>query len=384
MGHRPLAICPSHGSLEDALIEAGADPIVVQKFPNPLDPAIRRKPLFTGRNAGKLVYRLTYMRNLAKTFQMNPIRLVHINTLIGTSAALAATMTGLPIVWHIHEHETHFRRAGSIRVRLVRLLADHVIAISNQVRDQLLAYGLRPTRVTVVHDGIDVDAYRRRVTLGRTCTLKDQLAIPRDRLVVGMAGQLTPLKGVDIFVSMAAIVKEELGSNVHFLVVGGTPQSDYADYATFLNETVYAAGLGNNLTFTGHRPDIADYMALMDVVVTPSRQEPFGLVSLEAMALEKPVVATGEGGSAEIIQDGLTGFLVPPEEPRALAERVISLLNQTQLRRTFGQRGLARVRSEFTLERYIQEVLSVHRLAIERSRNSLRTRLKRNGSRPTH
>jgi glycosyltransferase involved in cell wall biosynthesis len=291
-------------------------------------------------------------------------------------------MTGLPIVWHIHEHEMHLRRAGAIRIRLLRLLADHVIAISLQVRDQLLAYGVDPTRVTVVHNGIDADAYRRRVTVGRMASLKQELSIPKHRLVVGMAGQLTPLKGVDTFVNMAAIIHGQLGDSVHFLVVGGTPRHDYAAYATVLHDSVRAAGLGDNFTFAGYRPDIADYIALMDVFVTPSRQEPFGLVNLEAMALEKPVVATGAGGSAEIVQDGLTGFVVPPEEPAALAVQVVALLGQAQLRATFGARGLARVKCEFTLQRYVDDVEAVHRLVLA-GRKKHFSPVMRDGSNPT-
>jgi glycosyltransferase involved in cell wall biosynthesis len=98
----------------------------------------------------------------------------------------------------------------------------------------------------------------------------------------------------------------------------------------------------------------------MDVFVTPSREEPFGIVNLEAMALQKPVVATGVGGSAEVIDDGVTGFLAAPDRPEELAAKALRLLDDARLRAAFGAAGFARVRQEFSLERYVAGVTAVY------------------------
>jgi glycosyltransferase involved in cell wall biosynthesis len=336
------------------------DTVIVRKFPNPQDPMLERRRLVSAGNLRKLLYRFYYSAKVASTLRRRAVCLLHVNTLIGTSAALGGVLSGVPIVWHVQEHGIHFQRAGGVRVRAVRMLANHVIAISHYVRALLLASGMPSERVTVVHTGIDAHAFRAQVDPQRVRALKEEFKIPSGHQVVGMAGQLTPIKGVDIFVQMAARIRARLGNDTHFLVLGRTPRPEDASYAAAVRESVRSAGLERGFTFAGHRQDVASCIALMDVFVTPSREEPFGIVNLEAMALQKPVVATGVGGSAEVIDDGVTGFLAAPDRPEELAAKALRLLDDARLRAAFGAAGFARVRQEFSLERYVAGVTAVY------------------------
>jgi glycosyltransferase involved in cell wall biosynthesis len=346
------------------------DTVVVRKFPNPQDPMLDRRRLVSAGNLGKLLYRFYYSAKVGNTLRRRAVRLLHVNTLIGTSAALGGALSRVPIVWHVQEHDIHFQRAGGVRVRVVRMLATHVIAISNHVRALLLASGVPSERVTVVHNGIDAHAFRAQVDSQRVRALKEEFNIPSGHQVVGMAGQLTPIKGVDVFVQMAARIRAQPGNNTHFLVLGTTPRPEDASYAAAVRESVRSADLERCFTFAGHRQDIASCIALMDVFVTPSRGEPFGLVNLEAMALQKPVVATSVGGSAEVIDDGVTGFLAAPSRPEELAAKALRLLHDARLRSAFGAAGFARVRQEFGLERYIDEVTAVYEHVLHQPKGS--------------
>jgi glycosyltransferase involved in cell wall biosynthesis len=129
-----------------------------------------------------------------------------------------------------------------------------------------------------------------------------------------------------------------------------------------LREVARANGVADRVTFVGRREvaELPDYYAAADVFVTTPAYEPFGITPLEAMACGTPVVGSAVGGIQYSVVDGVTGYLVPPDDPAALAERLTVLQANPALRLALGRAGIARVRSQFTWERVARELLGVY------------------------
>jgi glycosyltransferase involved in cell wall biosynthesis len=142
--------------------------------------------------------------------------------------------------------------------------------------------------------------------------------------------------------------------------VGSDLFGQHADLVARLRDLVHNLGLGNRLAFVGQRNDVADLIAGSDVIVIPSRAEPFGRVALEAMALSKPVVGTNAGGLPEVVEDGRTGLLVPPESPIALGAAMRRLADDTGLRQRLGDAGAVLVRRQFTPARCASQIETVY------------------------
>jgi glycosyltransferase involved in cell wall biosynthesis len=146
------------------------------------------------------------------------------------------------------------------------------------------------------------------------------------------------------------------GHDVHALVVGGTGHRLDEGLDGDLRVLAGELGLAGRATFTGHVPDALPYIALMDVAVNASEQEPFGIAVLEAMALERAVVAVDAGGPREIIEDGVTGMLVPSPSPADLADAIGPLLHDGRRRTALGRAARSQVLERFTVAGWLADV----------------------------
>jgi glycosyltransferase involved in cell wall biosynthesis len=297
---------------------------------------------------------------LARFLRASGAELVHVNTLIGVSAAIAAKRSGVPLVWHIHEGPYFLHRLGGARVRALRHLADRVVAVSDYVKRGLVDLGVDPGLVTVVHNGIDADGYARATGPAEQEALVAELAIPVGAPVVGMVGQLTRLKSADTFIRVASAVRRRLAGDVRFLVVGGPRRPDDLAYVDSLKALARETHVSDQLIMAGPRSHAAAMLAIMDVVVVPFGGESFGFVNLEAMALSKPVVSFDSGGMPEVIANGVTGLLASPGNADEMANMVVRLVSDPALRARMGSAGRRRVEREFGLDRYINGLLAVY------------------------
>lgn len=193
--------------------------------------------------------------------------------------------------------------------------------------------------------------------------LREELAIPRERAVVGIVGRLVPWKGQDRFLQALAILRDE-GVNAHALVVEGNDQTRDGAYAERLRDLVRTLSLDDRVAFTGSVGSAAPYIPLMDVLVNASAHEPFGLVLVEGMAAGVPVVAVDSAGPREIVVSGETGLLVRGPEPDHLASGVGTLLKDAAARKALAKRARDRFEAGFTAERMARELESrLERLA---------------------
>jgi len=272
------------------------------------------------------------------------IDVIHANTGVLPSSAVAALITGRPHVWHIRELFGEFGRLWKPYQRYISLLSTAVVAISRCTRDQFdPALGIK---VQVIYDGLD-ETVARVNPVHRDAF---RSTFPADKLLVGVVGRIKwHRKGQEVLVGAASLLKER-HPHVHYVLVGSTAPGNQ-EHETRLRELISASGLENEFTLVGDTQDPISVFAALDVAVVPSVQpEPFGCVVIEAMAAGTPVVGSRCGGIAEQIVDGVSGLLFPPGDAEALAKALDRLLNNPTLRKRMVEEGFHRVRSAFPLE----------------------------------
>ena len=236
------------------------------------------------------------------------------------------------------------RLAALLPTRAVGATARHVAAAQGARRPR------RPT--FAVHPGVepapDPDG-------AQTSALRAELGVPAGRAVVGIVGRLVPWKGQHRFLEALASLRRS-GRDVHGVVVGSNAYDVAPGYDERLRAMAEEPDLRGAVTFTGQVGSAAPYMRMLDVMVSASDREPFGLVIMEAMALGVPVVAVDDAGPREMIESGRSGLLVEPNRPDALAAAVGRLLDDAGLREEMVEAGRARVAESFTLERMVDEM----------------------------
>jgi len=221
-----------------------------------------------------------------------------------------------------------------------------VIAVSEEVKQQLLAAHVAPAKVQIIRNGIDLrsfdEAYSQRAQKQAD-----------DSPTVGFVGRLSREKGVDIFLRAATLVLAELPAT-KFAVIGDGPDRDA------LAALAKELGIEESLSMPGRRSDMPQVYALLDMLVSASRQEGLPMTILEAMASGLPVVATMVGELPSIIVNGVSGVLVAPEDPEALAEAIKSLLHDPERRRAMSDAARRRIEEEFSATRMAKEYLEIY------------------------
>jgi glycosyltransferase involved in cell wall biosynthesis len=302
-----------------------------------------------------LVDMARFTRELAGLVRREGIELVYANNMmVKPLGALAAQTAGVPCILHvrnIHEAPARiaFQNAVARLPSVVRLIANSSASAAPYARAV-------PDKIEVVHNGIDVGEYTAgELTPG---TWRDAMGIGRDELVVGFTGNLIPRKGIEPLIRAAAQVLPRHPS-ARFVVLGRVPIGTRRPMLPAYEALVSELGLGARFQFHGFTPDVRPALVDFDVLTLPSLQEPFGRSIIEAMALGAPVVATRVGGVPEIITDGEHGLLVPPDDPRALADAIDRLLGDAALRGRLGAAGRERVRERFDVARLGQGIQDI-------------------------
>jgi glycosyltransferase involved in cell wall biosynthesis len=234
----------------------------------------------------------------------------------------------------------------SLKIRLYEWLdrlclrrADRVVCVSQAQANKVLKAGVSPARVVVIRNAIEGERFVRPDPAYRE-HLHDLLPRRCER-IVGAAGRLSPEKGFAVLVQAAVeVVRED--PSVGFVLFGDGPlQED-------LSRRIADAGLADRFVLAGFREDLDRFVPFFDLLALPSYTEGLPNVVLEAQAAAVPVVATAVGGTPEVIEDGVTGYLAPPGNAEVLADRILDLLVFEANRCRLGRHGQERVRREFT------------------------------------
>jgi glycosyltransferase involved in cell wall biosynthesis len=246
--------------------------------------------------------------------------------------------------------------------RLHKVTLAHVsrlIAVSNAVARQQQAQALIASdKITVIHNGIDIEKIEdacRRFNRSEFC---DRWGLPAERSLVGSIGTLTLLKGHEDFLHAAAKLIKHTPSA--FFVIAGTESSATNAYRRRLEGLIQELGLTSNVRVLGRMDDISELYCALDVFVSASHSESFGLAIVEAMAAGTAVVATETDGAREIIGESGGGVLIPIGASQTLADALGTLLNDPARRESLAQTARANVRKHFSLERMVDETERVY------------------------
>ncbi len=256
---------------------------------------------------------------------------------------VAAASSGVPTVAHCHD----LLGTGWLdRMLLIaqRVLMDRIIAVSGSVRDRFLRSGADPDQVRLIENGIDL----ARFTPGSSSLSRATFSIPEAHAVIGVIGMFDPVKGHVTLLKAIRHLQDRGVTGLCCLFVGqGRLEADLKNY-------VKEAGIDSMVRFLSYRRDIPDLIGIMDMVVMPSLRESFGLVALEAMAMNLPVIASRIGGLEEVVEHGRTGLLVAPGDAVVLADAIQRLTEDPGMRKEMGAAGRQRVESRFGLDSTIR------------------------------
>jgi len=251
----------------------------------------------------------------------------------------------------------------------------HAVALSNVARviavSEAVARKLReqqlfaPEKILVIRNGIDAERFiHTRENFDRAEFCK-RLQLPITGLLVGTVGEITKLKGHEDFVRAAALISARV-PRAHF-IIAGQDASPKHEHEASLTRTIEELNLTDRVQRFGWFDNLAELYSALDVFVSASHSESFGLAIVEAMASSVPVVATATEGAQETIEQGVNGRLVPIADSEAMAAAIIGLLENAEERRRLGQAAQARARKSFGLERMIAETEQVYREALTKS-----------------
>jgi|Deesub1362A_J573_1020465.scaffolds.fasta_scaffold00364_23 hypothetical protein len=257
----------------------------------------------------------------------------------------------------------------------LRTAWDAVIAVSHFIKREMVRSGYPAHRVKTIHHGIELERFAPVGEAERKRILARYPAL-RGRRVVFHPARMSLAKGSDVVVKAFARIRERLPEA--YLVLAGTRETvDWGSYQNreirLVNTLIRELGLENDVLIKFFPWDeIADVYRVADLAVYPSIfEEPFGLAMLEAMASGTPIVVTRSGGMPEVIEDGFSGFVVPPRDHRALAERSLFILENPDEAARLAANGLRRVRERFASAIMVENTLDFYRRTVAQEENGV-------------
>lgn len=343
-----LVICPDQGPLLGMVRNLG---VAAQSVP-----ALEAR--FTWRVDRLLRYLKSFfsvIRQLRRKVESLKPDLIHANSIRAGLVATAATLgLGTRVVWHLHDLIPRHPMSTGIRVFAFLCTRTRMIAVSQAVAENFSgAISDLKRRTTVILNAIELEKFQPNKTARQR--VRDELSLVENQPVIGIVGQLTPRKGqLELIRAFAPVLSEN--PRAMLLVVGASLFNRDHEYEQLLRETSRELGIDDHVRFLGARNDVAAVMQALDLLVINSTAEPFGLVALEAMACATPVLAAACDGLTEIIEHGVNGWLVAPQNQKKLVAAIVNLMRQPKLCAQLVAEGRKHVASRFSADRYLTEL----------------------------
>ena len=303
---------------------------------------------------------LSAFLSLWNIFRKERFDVVHTHTAkAGALGRLAARLSGTRVIVHTphgHNFYGYFGRKVTRRIIMAEsylsTFTDKIIALTELEKgDYLKSKVACEDKIAVIYQGLELDKY--------ACDWKDKVALKRSfnigsgEDVIGMVGRLETVKGPGYFIEMAAEIINKF-PKAKFIIAGE------GSLRPALEEKARRLGIRENVIFAGWRDDIPEILSILDILVMPSLNEAVGISAIEAQAEGVSVVASRVGGIPEIVKDRVTGLLVNPADPAALAGAVIELISDKDRRARMGRSGKLWVRGKFAAGEMIDKVSSLY------------------------
>jgi glycosyltransferase involved in cell wall biosynthesis len=286
--------------------------------------------------------------DVSRIVRQNNIDILHshhrFTTVVGR---LVSVITNTPLVVTVHEFKQNWRLLaslwqGNITITPSQALKDHLQSV----------YKIADAHIFVIPHAIQAQP---EYNPARIASLRERLNLTPTSICITFIGRLSEEKGCQFFIEAVPLI-ERSNKDIRFMVIGSGPDE------TALQRQ--AQKLGQDIAFLGNRNDISDLLQLTNIVVIPSVTESFSLVALEAMLAARPVVAAAAGGLVEVVRHGITGFLVPPKSPSHIAESVLTLVHDPELRDRLGLQGKHIVLEEYTTSALAERTIEVYKFVL--------------------
>jgi glycosyltransferase involved in cell wall biosynthesis len=302
---------------------------------------------------------LTGLPRLVRYLRQQQADLVHTQLQFADAlGSIAAKILRIPTVSTLHTRQGPARSRSSLWRRQFtwwaqRHFCDQVIAVSEDARQHYLELGhLSPGQVMTLYNGIDLSHFTCPDEARRLAQRQALGIPPRAPLLITVA-VLRPAKGIQYLIETLPPILKAV-PDVHYLVVGS------GEHEAALKAATQQHGVAERVIFTGARKDIPDLLALSDIFVLPTLDEALPTVLAEAMAAQKPIIASRVGGVPEMVEHGRNGLLVPPGDPVRLAEACLQILQNSDQARKMGQAGREIVEQRFNIRRQAQQLSELY------------------------
>lgn len=366
--HRLAVACPASGPLPEAV-----DSAAIEWFPIPnVDASLRMHAVGTPVGIGQLGAGGLSLARAARRFRAD---VIHANTTrAGIMGAFARRLGAPPFVVRAHEHIPLTPAGRAVRALLVAR-ANAIVAVSDYTARKF-DEGLERPIAERVYNSIDHTRFDpRRV---RPAGLREELGIPRDAALLGQVAQITPWKGQDTAIRALALLRGG-GVAAHLVLAGQVAfggkrvRYDNPGFLRTLKRLVGELGLRDAVHFLGQRADVPEILRELDISLLPSWEEPFGLVTVESMAVGTPPLVGEVGAGPELVDDRVCGRVLPPKRPEAWARAARELLEDRAMLRRLGEGGPAAA-ARFRDDVHAAEMLAVYGRAVRLPRAPSRSR----------
>lgn len=357
-------ICPIKGQLIDELAPAGISvaPMDINYF---------------SRKGRPLKYFLSLLKLIQLLKRLGP-DIIHCNS-------VRAAHWGIPL-GHLmsvrticHVRDLRYTRFSSFLLKYASR-GTEFIAISRCVKRALASMGIRDSQITLIYNGVDSTVYSCDIPRS---DFEQEFSSSKDKLTIGVIGRIVEWKRhIDVIEAVGRLADR---IDLRLFIVGELWHDPASDFWKQILSRILALGLNDKVIFTGLRKDIPRIMAGLDIIIVPSENEPFGRVTVEAMAMGKPVIGTRSGGTPEIIQHGINGILVPVRDPEALAKAIETIAVSKDYAEHLGWNARKHVAGAFSTESHVLKIeelyLPERRCKGKYSRITFATQHSRNKSR---
>jgi glycosyltransferase involved in cell wall biosynthesis len=276
------------------------------------------------------------------------IGLVYSNTVVNGRVLDALSPLGCPVLTHAHELEFAIHAYAGKDFEYVKRHTDHFVAVSDAVRNNLVArHGIPEASVERIYGSVPTMVQPRADPTVLKRAMAAEIGIPENARIVGGCGTVYWLKGCDLFLQLALAIRARASSvPVHLVWLGAKPSEGFYP----VQHDLTRAGLADRVHFIGSRPNPLDYIAAFDVFALVSREDAFPLAIMEAAAVGVPTVCFdgAAGGGCEFVEAD-AGRVVPYLDLDAMAERVLEFLRDDELRSRLGQRARRKVRERYDI-----------------------------------
>jgi len=274
------------------------------------------------------------------------------NTAAFLDGVVGAKLANTPVIIHTdHVRKFPDKRRYMAAEKIASYFVDQIVAVSRHVREALIEYErIRPDKISIIYNGVRFSPAQddNEIEL-----VRDEFNVRAGEKVVGCVARLAKQKGYELFMEAARRILRKV-QNVKFVVVGVGEEYDK------LVKLCSELGIRSKVCFTGARTDIERVLPIFDVFLLTSHYEGMPVCLLESMVSSVPIVATAVGGVPEVVQDGMSGYLIHSRDPDEVAERVVRLLSNDDLRLKMGKNGRRIYENCFTVDRMAEQYMELY------------------------